>query len=160
MTESNQLTLKVREGDTTREVSFRIAPTIGHCIDLQTRGIDLLGSDSDAEIHRLVANPLCFCEVLEVLIGSEEEQFRMPALAGLFNGPTWTEAREVVFSSFRDFFQSSGHTQIAAALDRLIEAADTVTKQVAESLESGELREAIDREVKRTVGELTTVSGD
>lgn len=155
---NNRLELTVPDGEDSKTRSFPIVPTIGHCLELKGRGIDLLGTDGDADVAKLVANPEAFCEILEVVIGSDDDQFKMPALAGLLTGESWVNARRVVLGSFRDFFQSSGHPQIAAALDRLSDAAESITDQVAESLTSGALRKAIDDKVAETVQEMETVN--
>lgn len=156
----NKITLTIPEDDgSTRTASFLIAPNIGHCLELQNRGIDLLGNDSDADVAKLVANMPKFCEILEVLIGSDDDQFQMPALAGLLDAPTWVQVRRVVLESFTDFFREGGYPQIAAALDRLRDASETITNQIAQSLEAGELRNAIDREVAKVTQGLAEIGG-
>lgn len=166
----NKLTLVVQsdDGNTQTKHDFYLAPTIGHCIELKSRGIDLLAVDTEAaSIEAIVADPVKFMQVVEVVIGSNSDQFRMPALAGLMSGDTWKETRAVTLRAFRDFFQSSGYPHLAAVLDRLEAATQAVTAKVADVLNGDLMKKefdrivsSIDKELEKAVNELSDETGD
>lgn len=137
---------------------FVIDPNIGHCIQLQAAGIDLLGFEGDSQLEKLIAHPVHFMTVLETLIAdqaADDDRFRMPALAAFMKGGTWPASRIAVLEAFGNFFRENDYRALAAGLDRMTEAAAAVTNQVSESLESGELKKRIDAVVAETVAELT-----
>lgn len=142
------------------EREFVIAPKLGHFMTLEDRGVDLLGTSGNSQLELVVANPRKFLDVLEVLIGSNDDQFQMPALAGLLTAETWVEARRVVVASLKTFFRSSGNDQLAAALDVYTEAAESVTSAITQSLVNGELRKKIDGAILEVTTDLLTVGGN
>ena len=158
----NVLKLTVQPDDETKpavEHEFVIAPKLGHFMALEDQGIDLLGTSGNAELEVVIANPRKFLQVLAVVIGSDDDQFQMPALAGLFDGDDWVNARRVLINSLKSFFLSSGNEQLAAALDVYEDAATRVTSAIAQSLTSGELRGKIDGAIQDTTTELLSVDG-
>lgn len=141
------------------EHEFVIAPKLGHFMTLEDRGIDLLGANGNSRLEMIIANPRACLEVLSVVIGSDDDQFQMPALAGLFDGDDWVSARRILINSLKTFFLSSGNEQLAAALDAYEDAATRVTNAIAQSLTSGELRDKIDGAIQEATAELLSVDG-
>lgn len=140
--------------------TFHPEPNIGHCITLKSRGIDLLGIDGDAQLAKMIANPIDFLSVLEVLIADEangDDQFQMPQLAAFMKGGKWLEARAAVLESFSDFFRDNGYPQLASGMARMKDAADMMTTKVSESLESGELRKKMDNIVTKAIEDLEAI---
>ena len=145
---------------TLADKTFAIVPTIGHCLKLKAIGVDLIGDDSALDLQKLVASPVDFVRVLEILIADQvngDDSFVGDALAGLLDGERWTKARIAVLQGFKDFFRAGGKPDTAAALDALQTTADEVTAKVATSLESGELRQKIDQVVAESLEELKTI---
>ena len=138
--------------------TFTIDPHIGHCLTLQAAEIDLLGVAGDPAFEMLIADPVKFLTVLETLIAAEagdDDEFAMPALAAHMKGGVWNECRKAVLDSFQAFFHENGYQQLAVGLERLQDVADMMTKKVAESLESGELRERMETLVDTTIAAAT-----
>lgn len=141
--------------------TFTLAPTIGTCIELQAKGIDLLGVSGESELQKLVANPLDFLAALETLIAGQsdgDDQYMMPALAEYMTGGKWPEARVAVLESFKGFFRDNGYPQLAEGLEAFRNVAQQVTDSVTNSLKDGELRKAIEKATGDTIRELTTVN--
>lgn len=139
---------------------FNLAPSIGTCLSLQAKGIDLLGISGESELQKLVANPLDFLTALETLIGDQidgDESYKMPALANYMTDGQWPLARVAVLESFQTFFHDNGYPQLAEGLKAFEGAAKQVTDSVTASLASGALGKAIEKAVSETVEELTTI---
>lgn len=139
--------------------SFTLAPDIGHCIILAADGVDLLGVNGEAELQKMIASPVEFLKILEVLIRAEadgDDQFAMPQLASFMKAGKWVECRTEVLGSFRTFFLENGFPQLASALDHYRSAAETVTNEVAKSLNGGAMAKKIKKAVAEAVKELTS----